>query len=415
MRGVIRKRMMKEKTLVCVAEKFIVGGVETYYMRMFRWAHAQRYRTVLLLPENAPIAEEWKSDIEKEKVEVLFYTSSIIFVKILNSAKKRIHFNEDDFAETTVVCDNLHTYVAASYIAQKYKWKNVSILLYVLHPEMSRCSEKKIFNFGYRYLFIKQNIKNGLIFMDEQTVKSFENYYGYEIDMKNAILRLGQEIPTHFEIKDRNKNKFSILSICRMDFPFKGYVLGLIDSCKKLKMEYPGIELVLIGDGSQYNRVLNRITELKLEQDIHLLKAIPYEEIDQYIVDSDLCVGMGTSLLDAGKHGKIGIIATANQYLPFSYGYFFDNPDKVAVFAGEEGWDRYCFEELIKNILECDDDKFYSWCQQSYDAVKEHYDICNIMDKLMNIKTHKLSSGIVMCLKIYDKLILELKKLAGIG
>lgn len=403
------------KTLVCVAEKFIVGGVETYYMRMFKWAHDRGYRTILLLPENSFIAKEWNSHIEKEKVEVWFYTSNVFSVKLYDSSKNRVSFNKRDLSEKTIVCDNLHTYVAALYISQRFQWENASVLLYVLHHEMSRCSEKKIFNFGYRCLLIKKMINNGLIFMDEQTIQSFENYYGYKIDAVNATLRLGQEIPESFTFRERNREKFNILSVCRMDFPFKGYVLGLIDSYKKLKEHYPELKLTLIGNGPQYDKVLNKITEAGLKRDIHLLETVPYEELDRYIIDSDLCVGMGTSLLDAGKRGKIAIIATADQYLPLSCGYLFENPDKLGVFAGEQGWNRYGFEELIERVIKMDDAGFYDWCEKSYKVVKDHYDIGNIMEKLMGIKTRTPGRVTVCCIKIYDKFILSLKKVAGIG
>lgn len=406
---------LKENTFVCVAEKFIVGGVETYYMRMFRWAHSRGYRTILLLPDNAFIADEWKSKIEKELVEVWFYSSGLFSVKISDSQKNRICFDPEDLSQKTVVCDNLHTYVAASYIAQKYQWKNARLLLYVLHPEMSRCSETKLFNLGYRLLLVKKIIGNGLVFMDEQTLHSFENYYGYQVDAKAAILRLGQDIPGTFTFRERKQDAFHILSVSRMDFPFKGYVLGLIDCCEELKERYPGLELTLIGDGPGYDKVLNKVKELKSEPYIHLLKTVPYEELEQYIISSDLCVGMGTTLLDAGKRGKIGIIATANQYMPLSCGFLFDNPDHVAVFAGEEGWDRYRFAELVTKVMDSSDEVFQNWCRKSYEVVKEKYDICNVMEKLVEIEPRKLRRHTVCWIKAYDWIILRLKRLAGIG
>lgn len=402
-------------TLICVAEKFIVGGVETYYMRMFSWAHCRGYRTILLLPQNAFIADEWKAKIEKEMVEVWFYSSSLFSVKVSDSQMNRVSFDPEDLSQKTVVCDNLHTYTAACYIAQKYEWNNARLLLYILHPEMSRCSETKLFNLGYRHLLVKKIMGNGLLFMDEQTLCSFENYYGYKVNAETAILRLGQDIPGTFEFRERDRDSFHILSVSRMDFPFKGYVLGLIDSCRELKERYPGLKLTLIGDGPGYDRVLSKVKELELEQDINLLKTVPYEELEQYITGSDLCVGMGTSLLDAGKRGKIGIIATANQYMPFSCGFLFDNPDQVAVFAGEKGWNRYRFAELVAKVMDCGDDVFRDWCRKSYEVVKEKYDICNIMEKLVEIETHKLPRGTVCRIKVYDWIILKLKRLAGVG
>lgn len=403
------------KNIICVAEKFILGGVETYYMRMFKWAYNNGFDLVLLLPEGAIIVDEWKLPLENLGVNIWFYSSNVFNVKVYDNMKCKIDLSKLMHTENTIVCDNLHTYVTSQFLVSRMGWLKSDILFYVLHPEMSRCSERKILNIGYRQLLVNKIIDNGMIFMDEQTMDSFEQYYNYKDDKKKKLLRLGQEIPDLQQTTLTKTNEFNILSICRMDFPFKGYVLGLVDTYVRLKEKYPGIKLTLIGDGPQRHELLDKIERLAYEQkrDIIWIRSVPYVDIPTYISECNVYVGMGTTLLDAGKLGKIGIIATANQYNALSCGYLFENPDKVAVFNGEKGYDKYTFDDLIERVIQSDDNTYTDWSMKSYKTVKDNYDIDSVMDKMLRIKTNRLDKRRIYAIKVYDSFILWLKKIAG--
>jgi glycosyltransferase involved in cell wall biosynthesis len=95
------------------------------------------------------------------------------------------------------------------------------------------------------------------------------------------------------ETKEELKKRFgfsnhALVSVGRL-VPWKGYMC-LIELMPKLIESYPDAELRIVGDGPDYDRLLMRIKELKLEKKVFLLGRKEKHELSQIISGSDVFV-----------------------------------------------------------------------------------------------------------------------------
>lgn len=127
-----------------------------------------------------------------------------------------------------------------------------------------------------------------------------------------------------------------------------------IKGVTQLLKEFPGLQGFIIGDGRNYRKLQKLITELKVEDHIHLMGALPHQAINQWINASDfvtLCSfieGSPTVMYESLACGKPflgsavgGIPEVINSQ---EYGFLFDPYDmddftKNLQFMLENNWD----------------------------------------------------------------------------
>lgn len=157
-------------------------------------------------------------------------------------------------------------------------------------------------------------LSNNILCMDEQTVRYTQNYFKNKVLDNNSIYRIVR-IPIHIEnveeknLENRAKNPaLNILTIARADFPFKGYLLGLINFIEGLK-DKSNLHLDIVSYGSDIDRLKKHIdaTSEDTKRIISLHGRTDYEELRQYYNKAKLYIGMGTTILDASQQGIISI------------------------------------------------------------------------------------------------------------
>lgn len=180
-----------------------------------------------------------------------------------------------------------------------------------------------------------------ILCMDEQTVQYTQNYFKDKFLNDTSIYKIVR-IPINLtDVSEDQLRKragsfdFNILSIARADFPFKGYLLGLIDFVERLE-DKNNLHLDIVSYGSDIDKLRNKIDALDAETQkiITLHGKTDYDALDQYYDRAKLYIGMGTTVLDAAQRGIISVPA-----VPYTEELVVDKffHDDYRVLAVEEG------------------------------------------------------------------------------
>jgi hypothetical protein len=180
-------------------------------------------------------------------------------------------------------------------------------------------------------------------------------------------------------------NIFNILTITRFEFPFKGYVLGLIDTFVELFKNDKKISLTIIGYGANKEEVDLKLKQIpaNIKERISVLDQVAYSAIGDYINKCDLYVGMGTTILDAANKNKIVITAAAYQNYSNSTGFFHNNYKTVAeIFKSSKKYDQ--FYDLILEVFNTEETQFLELSKKSKNVLQSNYNIDVIAPQLYN-------------------------------
>lgn len=166
-----------------------------------------------------------------------------------------------------------------------------------------------------------------IIYNDIQTLESNIKYYGIGIDECDWRF-----MPLPYKAVNMTNNTIasdtiSILAVARAAFPFKGYLLGLIDTLNMHIDEMPKFKLTIISAGDDVE-VLKRkidVADNKLKSVITFIEGVRAEELHKYYSNANLFIGMGTTVLEAAECGTPVIIAAPNTNQFLSEGYFHNN------------------------------------------------------------------------------------------
>lgn len=345
-----------------IKEKFFLGGAETLIIRMVEWLNQNSIETIILTAYIDNSIED----------NLTYFQNQIQTIEFGKNLKKYIQ--EQNITHCCVV--TLNDYIRIS-------WQdNYQVLLYVLH---SGCLTKGYLREGYIINFfkniysklLKKTIRNldsskSIIFMDTQTKTYTEKFF--HIKLKSSILPLPIKVMDNEVIKKGKNRPLAILTISRAEFPFKAYMIGLIDIIKNFNKD---IYLTIISYGEDISILKKKINKA---DNVKLIEGVPYNQIDEYIKKSDVYIGMGTTLLDAAKYGVISIPVSAYKYECCSPGYFYDYPFNLGYYSN----DYIDCTEIIKEIVEMDDHQYFEKCKKTYEALLNTYSIDNIMPKFLN-------------------------------
>lgn len=397
------------KNFYFVSDSFDVGGKESLIVRMLTWLTKQDYTCYLMLSKGTNINKKWNESLKDVSIIYFDFYKYSTFVGDASSIFNQV--NEKYFLSTS-----MSDWIYIQELIRKKRINKVHHLFYVLHPKASRgVVNSSILDKPYQTLIERRFNRNHLIFMDNETRNFYAVYNSKEV-LAYRVVELPMEIEKLDEnvIKQRIKNDtFEILTIARLEFPFKGYVLGLIDDFEKLARENSFLILTVVGDGTGMSELQNKISSMpeRIRKRINVIGEIDYDKIPRLLKKAKVYVGMGTTLIDAAKEGLISIGATANQMENKSFGFFGPSCNVLGLFWGEEGFDKYNFVELIQEVIELSDSDYYGRSVEIYNHIKR-YDINKIMPQLisyMNESDVRFSFGIFI--KLYHYLIIKIRKL----
>lgn len=354
-----------------------IGGIETLMLREACWINERVECTSMILCHQ--LSEQMKSSFEEAHIDYKILPSWTP-----NEISKELHcaqtvdmiqyFSFEDYLKFVIRNPNL--------------FENSKSMYYCVHPMNSFILKTKN---GVRGVFWRAlaNLTEYMIetnrfrFMDEETLNQTLQFYGLEVkeSYNNNYLRLPHLIK-EFPFKEHDPSgERNILTIARAEFPFKGYLLGLIKAMPQIMDKYPGVILTIISSGDEKGRLKNEIDQLpkQYKERISLYMDKKSEELDSFYRQADIFVGMGTTVLEAANYGIPVIMAKPYTEIFISNGLFHICPTDIGNFSleGKPGQD-----DIIK-LLDMPLEQWKSIQQATKQQLIANYDIDVIMNKLM--------------------------------
>ena len=380
--------MKKARLFLCILPYFNFGGAATLYYRMLKWSGKNGYYPILMTKNNVDFNRKWIKELEENNIHIIFYEEKF----------GQYHFYSDGMGNVTqelnyesIICitSSMFEYFVADQLKRNVTSSEFKIYFYVIHPLGVFYTQNKWINHVYKRWFLEPICRSGsLMFMDEETRNNYWKLIGMQSPLN--IIRLGMEIKEYSEAEILKKMKapqINMISICRMEIPFKGYVLGLIDDFVRLQKEFSNLRLTIIGDGPEFYMVEDKVKGFgtDIQSKIELLGDVPYSELDEYIRKSYVLVGMGTTILDGAGMGVPCCVTASYQMKDRTYGLFHNHPNILGYTL-----DKFCGElstiyDDVSQILKLDQKEYLRVCHKTYEAYKENYDINIIMPKMGEI------------------------------
>lgn len=276
------------------------------------------------------------------------------------------------------------TFLISDYLKFYYITRKTKAVVYAVHFKgLAYKNPLKIKLAGPIIKEMQNN--NNIICMDKMTNEYTISCYK-DVKLSNNLI-----VPIPIEIVDVNdetfKNrssidKFNILSIARAEFPFKGYLIGLVDKYKDWYLDNNNVSLTIISYGKDIEKLKSAIDGLPsdIKSSITLVGKTNYEYLDKYFSDAKLYVGMGTTLLDASQRGIPSIVVVPYTQDLIASSFFYDDNTKLA----QEDTTSNTIDTLITEAMNWTQDEYIEKEKLSRNAVVKDYSVEKCADTIMN-------------------------------
>ena len=356
-----------------VFETLHIGGVETLLLRECPW-YQQRGEVCILCKNISGIAEDTFKHLGIRYIRLNKWTPSSIY-RAISQMTKDISF--------------IKFYQFKDFLSfqLKYERKGIRCLFYCVHPRcmlfmQSQPKLKRLFGSTFAK-FVKKYIETrNVIFMDEATIDASLNYYDIlQYKEKCCILLLPYHIDQH-QLKQKSDDIFNILTVGRADFPYKGYILGLIEDFDNNFDKMKKSQLTIISTGDDMDELINKIDSVQenVKPYIKLIKGVSPEKLPDYYSQADLYVGLGTTVLEATSFGVPAIVARYDTRKFTSKGFFYENPQEI---SGKATNEEPAFDKVIET-MRMSNQEYKALQQRSLYALKENYDENIILNEFDN-------------------------------
>lgn len=362
------------------------GGSHTLMLRMGEWLNSRNIKMAIICTSNSNT--EIVKKLEKCNVQIIQADLSNVKngYKVIGSLL--------EIEPIKMICFVWNYYLDVERIKKKYKL-SFDNFVYCIHPEtfmkgigfrtkfMREYSKR-----SYRKIFRRMARNNALISMDEVNIKESEKYLGCNLGEATPIIRLPmycQERKDAEYIIEKGYKSNVLLTAARADFPYKGYMVGLVDVFAKKKRKHPETELKIVASGDDIQELKNKINEQddEVKSAITLYGWMQYEELKEVMQECKVFIGMGICVLDAALQYKPSIVVRYNVMECISDHFVAEKPTYVTV-------PIECTENAegrIDQVFSWDFQKYREQSFLSFEKTKEIYDIDICMERLVNEKT----------------------------
>ena len=354
--------------VVCFFYKtFIVGGAELLMLKMSSCMASTGVKVVLICHDI--------DEVQKRK-----FLENDITIEIIENWGNRNQFqiilNRYDSINCVVFTYDDYLKIKSIYHLQK------KTVFYAIHY-MSLTMEQNRALFRFRRAIMKRVVcdalkNNALVCMDEQTVRFTQGFYAEEerlYPLYDNIVRICVDVPdtsSQVLLQRTQGREINILTIARADFPFKGYLTGLVDSFQNpwISKQFT-LNIVSYGEGVPLlQQHINALPE-DVRSRIVLHGKMDYAELEPFFERTQLYIGMGTTILDAASRGVISIPVKAYTHDICCDHFFHEDYRAVAIDNGS----RKKYEELLQRVSGMSPEEYLEASNRTIAQVKEHYDV----------------------------------------
>ena len=382
--------MKKYDLLILQYHLFILGGIESYYYRIMRWAYRNKIRVILIIDKNSKFDSSWREKLDELNVEIFYVSGCYPFYSFKSPNGQKLELSASE--SILNISASYECYSRAEYLRKQFSVVNFKNIIYVFHPYTVKISKYTLLERYLRKKMLPVIISSGsMVFMDEETRASGKKYYPDLIDDEQKVVRLGYEVGEEVKeeqlIKKYNNTEKNIYAICRFEFPFKSYVLGLVEVFAQLSCIYSDLNLIIIGKGEDKNVLENKIATVDkgVSKKIKIIDGVSYERINEHIDKAFLNVGMGTTILDFANRSVPSIIGIAYDISDVSYGIWSRNCDIVGGTIEEKLAPVSSIKDNIDDILNMNIDEYINTCKMHRKLLVENYSIDTVMNSLFDL------------------------------
>lgn len=314
----------------------VLGGIETFFVRIAKERAATGKKTVLLL-----LSDERKNNKNlvaeaREYADVYFITDITwlpsIFFRVIPFHLLLLVPLRASIKEIFNNCVHVHVAngICAFFCLKLFRYLSKEpILTMGLYHSKEYCwggSSIPYFEKKNREFFFHVISKSNIVFFNDALVDIYTKFTKTDFSKVN-LFPLGviesPNIPD--DLPKLSSDGLSIVSIGRL-VRFKSYNIHMIHIVKKLKDMGVSIRYVVYGEGPLSGEMKELIAELELEEEVELKGRLDYSNFASTVRQFDIFVGSGTAIVEAANLGVPSIVGIENIELPETYGYFSDIP-----------------------------------------------------------------------------------------
>ena len=366
------------RRIILAFSHFDTGGLQTFIIRVCQWCRKHNIDSLVFYET---IDQNMKRICKEENIE----NFGIYSIKEIGKKLREKDYLYDD---NVIITFELPEFLMFERIRKKYLKNqevkhylyNVSVNGMIFGREFTGKIGKIIYKF-YQKISIMYCNNNQLLFMDKETRMAAYTYYCLQNDINNVYLLpmfISKE-PEYNIAKTRKK----ILTVSRADFPYKGYLIGLIDDFDKL-CEKQDVYLQIVSFGKDVGKLKEKIKNSKYHERISFFEGATLEKIRELLLESYVYIGMGTTVLDAADLGVPSIVIFHSTMKNIASGFFHENPTVI----GRCGDGKPAID-LLNEILDCSIQEYKSVREKTYIGYKNNYDIECFMKRILSIHNNK--------------------------
>lgn len=321
--------MNNRNVLVINYRNMLIGGIENYIYQLTKAQLKNGCKIVWMCDPNAKAAEQYTdifndSLIEKHSVD----THSMHWART-----KRISF--DSNCQYTILSFNLYDHVRAQIWAKRNK--NVATIFCIPHFKGSLLFPEEEYNGTFRDC-IANNVSKiyticdrlgQILYFSPHHREAIQERYSISLIADNNRMLKEVVFPREFpdelirtKAKGR-KDKFNIISVGRMEFPHKGYMVGLVDAYETIKQKYEWISLTYVGDGPSREELEKRIKHLpkQYQEDINLVGFVKPDDLPKLYDQAHMNISVAGGMTDGAKNGLLSMPTRHYSYTCEVYGF----------------------------------------------------------------------------------------------
>ena len=368
------------------------GGIETLVFRMINWLKEHDYSVDLIVDKDR-VEDENMINIARKSCANIY---SFPFRRGISKKElKTINMEMDE--NVKIICFTYPEFFLAHQIKKYFHKKYIDIIFYVPHQyglimefNFNNAIWKKIGHVLGKHFIKRANNNNEIIHMDYLCLDRLKTEYGIKSNPKSVIPLATEILPVDNEHINKvfGKDDTVILSIARAMFPFKGYLFGLMDLFDDLCDKYEHLELRIIGDGPDFQKLKEYKATRKHKEKIDLLGQVPYSDLPLHFDDAKIYIGMGTTVLDAANHSVLCFPIGSYTYECKGYDYYYKDGMNLGGMYGKCDISR-----LLEEVISMDELTYLNIINKQNNEINRCYEINSIMHRIEKFNNIDKKSG----------------------
>lgn len=361
---------VKNTTFLFIKRGMNIGGIEINMMRFISWLIKKQYRVIFLALKGTIIDDSFREVLNPKNVEIYEVNIDNIFCDF---SGLKLYDGENVLAYSF----DFYHFIILDKLKSKFKRANINSFFWLAHyqgyyPEeyFPHFMQKLLKPLAKNYMYELEKNNNIIYFHDNHLIP-FIKHYGYEI-CNNGLKKVFYDVVSpSFDIssiKEKFYSKsFEIITIARIIFPHKGYMMGLVKVFANLKQKYSNLQLTIIGDGPNRKNLeaLINTYDSNIRDSIQLLGTKSFQEISECCKTAKLNVSLAGGVEAGAINGVLSIPVrhSGEDYTCEAYGYLPECREKAVCTEKGENIEKY-----IEEVMNMTFDEYLLKCKQSYDT-----------------------------------------------